>query len=180
MADREGKIKSLCDSQKWDRAFALIVEEFSEELYWLIRHRVGTHDDANDVLQEVFILIWKNLKKFRWESKLRSWMYRIGINESYTFLRKQSRRKINALDDETSTEIESLKADSWFDGDAAILKLEKAIRSLPTKQRQVFEMRYYEDLPYEEIHQITGTSVGALKAQYHHTQKKIKEALAED
>jgi RNA polymerase sigma-70 factor (ECF subfamily) len=180
MSDRESQIRAQCDSQQWESAFSLLVDAYSEQLYWTIRQRVGTHADSNDVLQEVFILVWKNLPRFEWRSKLSSWLFRIAINESYTHLRKLKRSRAESLEDGASLELERLKSDSWFDGDAAILKLEAAIRALPPKQRQVFELRYYEDLPYEEIHEILGVSVGALKAQYHHAQKKVRNSLEED
>ena len=180
MADHEEKIRGLCVSYKWEAAFSLIVDQYSEHLYWAIRQRVGTHDDSNDVMQEVFILVWKNLPKFEWRSKLSSWLYRIAINESYTHLRKIKRHGAVGLEDGEMPEIERLKSDEWFDGEEGILKLESAIRQLPTKQRQVFELRYYQEMPYEEMHEILGTSVGALKAQYHHAQKKIRIFLGED
>lgn len=135
------------------------------------------HDDADDVLQNTFIKIFQNLKNFKGESKLFSWMYRIATNESLTFIKQKAKKyKISSEELQNKT-IENLKADSYFDGDEIQLKLQKAIRLLPEKQQLVFKMKYFEELKYEEMASILDTSVGALKASYHHAVKKIESYI---
>ena len=161
-------------------AFTQVVEEFSEKLYWLIRKMVLSHDDANDVLQNTFLKAWTNIDHFRGDAKLYTWMYKIALNETITFLNRQ--RAINqiSLDDADVFMLEKLSGDEYFDGDALQLKLEEAVLTLPEKQRIVFQMKYHEDMKYEDMSEILGTSVGALKASYHHAVKKIEAFLTKD
>ncbi len=140
---------------------------------------VLSHDDANDVLQEVFLKAWMNLENFRGESKLSTWLYRIAINESITFINKKRIQNNVPLDDESSFLINTLESDPYFDGDDAQVRLQKAILTLPEKQRLVFQMKYFDEMKYEDISDIVGTSVGALKASYHHAVKKIEKFLSE-
>lgn len=160
--------------------FQEIVKQYSEPLYWHIRALVGSHEDTDDILQEVFIKVWKALPGFRGDSSVKTWVWRIATNEALSFLRKQQVRaalRFQSLDAEAERVIDD---DPWFDGDAAQRVLAKAIAALPPKQRAVFCMRYFEELPYEEISGITGTSVGALKASYHQAAEKVKVLVTEE
>jgi RNA polymerase sigma-70 factor (ECF subfamily) len=138
---------------------------------------VLSHDDANDLLQNTFIKAWTNIDYFRGDSKLSTWLYKIAINESITFLNKQRAQNNISIDDEAVFLSGRLETDTYFDGDAALLKLQKAILTLPEKQRMVFNFRYYDEMSYEEMAEVTGTSVGALKASYHHAVKKIEDFM---
>ena len=133
------------------------------------------HDNANDILQETFIKAWININHFRGDAKLSTWLYKIAINESITFLNKERNKHTSSIDEEDSFLINSLEADEWFDGDNLRLELQKAINKLPEKQRLVFNMRYFDEMKYEDMSEILGTSVGALKASYHHAVKKIED-----
>ena len=164
---------------KENYAFNLIVEKYSERLYWHIRKMVVSHDDTNDILQNSFIKAWGALPKFREESRLYTWLYRIATNESLTFLKRSKLRSFLSLSDYSGQIENQLEADPWFDGDDTQRIFRKAIMSLPNKQRAVFNMRYYDELKYEEISEILDTSVGALKASYHHAFKKIQKILNE-
>ena len=135
---------------------------------------VLSHDDANDILQEVYIKVWTNIANFRGESKLTTWLYRIAINESITFLNKKRNQNNISMDDEDSFLLNTLEGDEYFDGDEAQKLLQQAILTLPEKQRLVFQMKYFDEMKYEEMSDILGTSVGALKASYHHAVKKIE------
>ena len=154
--------------------FAKLVSEYSEQLYWQIRKMVLSHDDANDILQEVFIKAWSSIDNFRGEAKLSTWLYRIAINESITFINKMRTQNNISIDDDDSFLINQLEGDKYFDGDETQKLLQKAILTLPEKQRLVFQMKYFDEMKYEEISEILGTSVGALKASYHHAVKKIE------
>ena len=162
------------------KAFEQVVNYYSEKMYWQIRKMVLSHDDANDLLQNTFIKAWMNIDLFRGEAKLSTWLYKIAVNESITFLNKQRSHNHISIDNEDVYLVAKLETDEYFDGDAAQLKLQKAILSLPEKQRLVFNMRYFDEKPYDEMAEITGTSVGALKASYHHAVKKIEDFLAQD
>ena len=156
-------------------AFNLIMKKYQKRVYMHIRRLLIDHDDTDDVLQNTFIKVWKNLEGFNRDSQLFTWIYRIATNESITFLNKKKRRffiPIINVEHELSSKLES---DVNFSGDKIQLKLQKAILTLPEKQRVVFNMKYYDELKYEEIAEITGTSVGALKASYHHAVKKIED-----
>lgn len=163
-----------------EQLFNQIVKDYSEKIYWLVRRFVYIHEDADDLVQEIFVKIWKSLPSFRGEANLYTWIYRITINEALNFLRKRKVRaalQFHSLDEETSRKIDE---DPWFDGSALQRKLAKAVASLPTKQRLVFNMKYFGDMKYEDISQITGTSVGALKASYHIACEKLKEYIGKD
>ena len=162
------------------KAFSTLVSTYGEKLYWHIRKLVLTHEDSNDVLQNTFIKAWTNLDSFRGESKISTWLYRIAVNESITFLNKQRKIAAQIAEEEDFFLLDNLESDSFFDGDAAELKLQKAIIRLPEKQRIVFTMKYYDELKYEEMSEILDTSVGALKASYHHAVKKIESFLTEE
>ncbi|MDR0768356.1 MAG: sigma-70 family RNA polymerase sigma factor [Dysgonamonadaceae bacterium] len=161
-------------------AFEQIVYFYSEKLYRQIRKMVLSHDDANDLLQNTFIKAWMNIDLFRGDAKLSTWLYKIAINESITFLNKQHAQNNISIDDKNVFPFDRLESDEYFDGDALLIKLQKAILTLPEKQKLVFNMRYYDEIPYEEMSEILGTSVGALKASYHHATKKIEQFLNRD
>jgi RNA polymerase sigma-70 factor (ECF subfamily) len=161
-------------------AFEQIVNYYNEKLYWQIRKMVLSHDDANDLLQNTFIKAWMSIDLFRGDAKLSTWLYKIAINESITFLNKQRSHNHISMNDENIHLIEKLETDEYFDGDAAQLKLQKAILILPEKQRAVFNLRYFDEMPYEEMSEVMGTSVGALKASYHHAVKKVEDFLNQD
>jgi len=159
-----------------EQGFRLLVQAYQERLYWHVRRLVINHEDTNDVLQNIFIKIHKNIQQFKGNSQLYTWIYRIASNEAITFLNKQKKRAITSIDNSTTLR-DTLRTDPYFDGDAAQIKLQVALAQLPDKQRLVFIMRYYEELSYEEISKIVETSVGALKASYHHAVKKVEAAL---
>ncbi|WP_367865624.1 RNA polymerase sigma factor [Pedobacter sp. WC2423] len=157
-----------------NEAFNLLISKYQEKTYWHIRRLVIDHDDADDLVQEVFIKVWKNLSKFRSDSKLYTWIYRIATNDCITFLNKKKQRNNIPLDDVSAELSESLVASSYFNGDKIQMKLQQALLTLPEKQRLIFNMKYYDELKYEEISEILGTSVGALKASFHIAVKKIE------
>lgn len=158
-------------------AFRLLISTYKERLYWHIRKILLNHDDTDDVLQNTFIKVWNGLDSFRAESSLFTWLYRIATNESITFLNQRKRRMISELTEETEYLIDNLEGDEYFDGNEWQLLLQKAIAQLPEKQRLVFNMKYFEEIKYEEMSKILTTSVGALKASYHHAVKKIEEYI---
>ena len=158
-------------------AFNLLLKKYQQKIYWHIRRMVIDHDDADDIAQDVFVKVWKNLPGFRADAQLYTWMYRIATNECITFLNKKKAKNNVSLDDVDSTLGDTLAASSYFDGDKAQRKLQEAILTLPDKQRLVFNMKYYEDMKYEEISDVVGTSVGALKASFHLAVKKIEAFL---
>ncbi|MGM9796895.1 MAG: RNA polymerase sigma factor [Parabacteroides sp.] len=173
-------VAALRDPVRRREAFAQVVEAYGEKLYWQIRKMVLAHEDANDLLQNTFMKAWTNLEYFRGEAKLSTWLYKIAINECLTFLAKQRSLQQISLDDADQFLADRLESDPYFDGDAVQLKLQRAILALPEKQRLVFNMKYFDDMKYEEISEILGTSVGALKASYHHAVKKIEEFLTKE
>lgn len=179
MALQEEKdfIKELIDPKTQNVAFQKLLLEYQKPLYNLIRNIVLDHDDANDVLQNTFIKVFQNLKNFKGESKLFSWMYRITTNEAITFINNKAKRNKTTSAEMQSKLVENLQSDVYFEGDAIQLKLQKALVLLPEKQQLVFKMKYFEELKYEQISEILGTSVGALKASYFHAVKKIEEYL---
>ena len=146
-------------------------------MYWHIRRMVVEHEDANDVLQNMFIKVWKSLENFREDSQLYTWLYRIATNESLTFLQQQKKRSSLSLSDDESTLSNRIKADEHFDANKLEWKLQLAIQKLPEKQRAVFNLRYYDEMPYEEMSRVLETSEGALKASYHHAVKKIEDYI---
>ena len=160
-----------------EAAFTRIIKKYQEKLYWHIRRMVVEHEDANDVLQNMFIKVWKSLENFREDSQLYTWLYRIATNESLTFLQQQKKRSSLSIDDEDSTIGNKIKADEHFDANKLEWKLQLAIQKLPEKQRAVFNLRYYDEMPYEEMSRVLETSEGALKASYHHAVKKIEDYI---
>ena len=160
-----------------EAAFTRIIKKYQEKLYWHIRRMVVEHEDANDVLQNMFVKVWKNLENFREDSQLYTWLYRIATNESLTFLQQQKKRSSLSIDDEDSTIGNKIKADEHFDANKLEWKLQLAIQKLPEKQRAVFNLRYYDEMPYEEMSRVLETSEGALKASYHHAVKKIEDFI---
>src|SRR5690554_34133 len=179
MNNEETLLEALRNPHTIRQGFADLVAAYSERLYWQIRKMVLSHDDANDILQDVFVKAWTNLENFRGDAKLSTWLYRIAINESITFLNKKRNQSNISIDEDDSFLINTLESDTYFDGDEAQLLLQKALLTLPEKQRLVFQMKYFEDMKYDEISDILGTSVGALKASYHHAVKKVEKFLSE-
>lgn len=176
MEINDSNIKELFqDPSTRKEAFAMVVKEYSEQLYWQIRRMVLLHDDANDILQNTFIKAWGNLEYFRGEAKLSTWLYRIALNECLNFLNKKKAEEHLSLEEEESHIENLLESDTYFDGNEIQRKLQKAIHQLPEKQRIIFNLRYFQEMKYEEISEIMGTTVGALKASYHHAVKKIEE-----
>ena len=176
-SNEEELVRQLQDKSLQRAAFARVVSIYSEPIYWQIRRIVLSHDDANDLLQNTFIKAWTNLDAFRGDSKISTWLYRIAINESLNFVQKQ---KNHFSLDEDSSVVDFLMSDEFFDGDELQAQLQEVIARLPEKQRLVFQMKYFRDMKYEEISEILGTSVGALKATYHHAVKKIAEFFQEE
>lgn len=172
-------IEELRNEDTRQRAFNKVMRHYSQPLYWQIRRMVIDHENTNDILQETFIKAWININHFRGDAKLSTWLYKIAINESITFLNKERNKQTTSIDDEDSFLINNLQADDWFDGNELQLELQKAINRLPEKQRLVFNMRYFDEMKYEDMSEILGTSVGALKASYHHAAKKIEEFFSE-
>lgn len=164
-------------SKTKDKAFRIIVDKYKERLYWHVRRIVVSHTDTDDVLQNTFIKVWKGLNNFRWDSELYTWMYRIATNESLSFLESKKRKSFSSGSNVEDILLENLEADEYFDGDEIQYKLQQAILKLPSKQRLVFNMKYYEKMKYSEISEILETSEGALKASYHHAVKKVEEIL---
>ena len=177
--DEKELVKQLQNEKTASKAFETLIATYSEPVYWQIRRMVLNHDDANDIVQNVFVKAWTNLHNFRGEAKLSTWLFKIAINESINFLNKEKHRIQGGENEEDSLLIKNLEADSYFDGDSLQLQFQEAIARLPDKQRLVFNMRYYDELKYEEMSEILGTSVGALKASYHHAVKKLTEMLGD-
>lgn len=165
----------LQDEKTQRRGFELIVAQYSEQLYWQIRRMVYSHDDANDLLQNTFIKAWTSIDYFRGDAKLSTWLYRIALNECLTFLSKQRAMSTVSLDDPEADVLQKLESDPYFSGDKLQATLQKALLTLPEKQRMVFNLKYYQEMKYEEMSEIFGTSVGALKASYYHAVKKIEK-----
>lgn len=167
-------IARLRDSATLREAFNEVMTLYSEPLYWQIRRMVQDHDDANDLLQNTFLKAWQSIENFRGDARLSTWLYKIAINESITFLARERKRKGLSLDDQEAELINTIAADPDIDGDALALELRKAVATLPEKQRLVFNMKYFDEMKYEDMSNILGTSVGALKASYHLAVKKIE------
>lgn len=179
MEDKELLSRLLNDESK-NFGFNLLVKKYQEKMYWHIRKMVIDHDDADDLVQEVFIKVYNNIDKFRADSQLYTWIYRIATNECLTFLNKKRRRFFLPLGDVEKELNSKLDHSPHIDGDEIQLRLQKALLKLPDKQRMVFNMKYFDEMKYEDISEITDTSVGALKASYHHAVKKIEEYLDKD
>ena len=168
-------ILMLQDPSTQRKAFERIVKAYSEQLYWQIRRMVVSHDDANDLLQNTFIKAWTNLDYFRGDAKLSAWLYRIAFNECLNFLNKQRAENQLSIDDADAALINKLESDPYFNGDETQRLFQKAILQLPEKQRIIFNLKYFQEMKYEDMSEILGTSVGALKASYHHAVKKIED-----
>jgi RNA polymerase sigma-70 factor (ECF subfamily) len=170
-------LSSLQEPETKEKAFKKLVQEYKERLYWHIRKIVLDHEDANDVIQNAFIKIHLNIDKFKGDSSLFTWMYRIATNESINFINSKSSKMGLQNQEWIESKAQGLKADSYFDGDEAALILQKLVAKLPEKQRIVFNMKYFDGMSYQTISEILGTSEGALKASYHHAVQKIKTKL---
>ena len=157
------------------KTFEEVVRNFGEPLYWQIRRMVLDHDDANDLLQNTFIKAWTSIDQFRGEARLSTWLYRIALNECLNFLNRQKAQNSLSIDNEEATIANQLESDPYFDGDETQQLFQEAIHTLPEKQRMVFQMKYFQEMKYEDISDIMGTTVGALKASYHHAVKKIED-----
>lgn len=172
-------VARLRDPSTVREAFAEVIRLFSEPLYWQIRRMVQSHSDAEDLLQNTFLKAWTSLENFRGDAKLSTWLYKIAINESLTFLEKERKRLNISIDDQEAGLVQAIEADTEIDGDMLARRLRMAIATLPEKQRLVFNMKYFDDMKYEEMSEILGTSVGGLKASYHHAVKKIEQYFSE-
>lgn len=177
MQEEKDFIQELLNPKTQNTAFQKLMHDYQRPLYNHIRNIVLNHDDAHDVLQNTFIKVFQYLNGFKGDSKLFSWMYRIATNEAITFINSKAKRNGTTSEAMQSKIVENLKADDYFDGNEIQLKLQKAIHLLPEKQQLIFKMKYFEELKYEEISEILGTSVGGLKASYHHAVKKIEEYM---
>lgn len=175
--DNRQLINDLKDENKRDFAFHELVVTYQERLYWHIRKIVLSHDDADDVLQNTFIKVWKSIGNFREESSLFTWLYRIATNESLTFINSNKRKSFVPMNETSEFLLNNLTSDPYFDGDYIQLKLQEAILKLPEKQRLVFNLKYFDEMKYDQMSEILDTSVGALKASYHHAVKKIEEHI---
>lgn len=170
-------LASFNDERTRDAAYTALVKKYQERLYWHIRRMVIEHEDANDILQNVFIKVWKNLEGFRQDSNLYTWLYRIATNETLTWINRQKRYNSISISEHENVFADKLKAQPYFDANKAEWKLQQALQSLPEKQRIVFSLRYYDEMPYEEMATVLETSAGALKASYHHAVKKVESYL---
>ena len=170
-------ITDLKNEKTRDLAFHTLVKKYQERLYWHIRKIVMDHDDADDVLQNTFIKVWRSIDKFREESSLYTWLYRIATNESLTFINSNKRRTMIPMNETSEFLMNNLVSDAHFEGDEIQIRLQEAILKLPEKQRIVFNLKYFEEMKYEDMSQVLDTSVGALKASFHHAAKKIEEFL---
>ncbi len=179
MTDQE-LVTLLQNPDSRENAFRVLVSLYKERLYWLIRKIVITHDDTDDVLQNTFIKIYRNINNFKGDSQLFTWIYRIATNESLNFLKTQSTRQHKTSESLQKSLVNQLQADVYFEGDDIQLKLQKAIAQLPEKQKLIFNMRYFDEIKFKDISQILGTSEGALKASYHIAVKKIEKLLSSD
>lgn len=177
MQEEKAFIQQLLDPKTQNKAFEILLKEYQKPLYHHIRNIVLHHDDADDVLQNTFIKVFRYLKDFKGESKLFSWMYRIATNEALTFLKQKANEKKISTQELQEKIVQNLEADTYFEGNEMQLLLQKAILLLPEKQQLIFKMKYFEELKYEEISEILGTSVGGLKASYHHAVKKIENYI---
>jgi RNA polymerase sigma-70 factor (ECF subfamily) len=173
-------IKRLNDPLKREAAFSILVSECQERIYWHIRKMVLVHEDADDVMQNTFLKAWKGLDTFRGESLFVTWLYRIASNETMTFLNNKKSKWMVSFSSAEDTIMHQLEADKYFNANEVQLKFQKSLLTLPSKQRLVFNMKYFDELTYEQISEIVGTSVGALKASYHHAVKKIEKYFEEN
>lgn len=182
MADNKNEqkiLEQLKDRTLRNSAFSFVVEKYSPKIYWHIRNMVLSHDDANDLVQETFIKAWNSLDTFRGEAHISTWLYRIAINETLTFLKKRQIETVPIDSDEYDI-AGTIESDAYFCGDSTDILFRKAIETLPEKQRLVFNMKYFDEMKYEEMSDILGTSIGALKASYHIAVKKIEKFIEEN
>jgi len=175
--DEKALVVALQSEKEKEAAFRTLVSEYKERLYWLIRRIVLNHDDTDDVLQNTFIKVFKNIDTFKSESKLYTWLYRIATNEAITFVNKKAKRANITMEAAKDLAIANLKSDIYFEGDAIQLQLQKAIATLPEKQQLIFTMKYFENHTYEQLSEILDTSVGGLKSSYHIAVKKVTDYL---
>ncbi len=173
-------IANLKAEESREKAFKILVETYQQRLYWHIRKIVITHDDTDDILQNVYMKVWKNIDNFREDSSLFTWLFRIATNESLSHLQRQKKHSIISMNEVNEFLVESIETDVYFEGDEIEKKFQLALLQLPNKQRIVFNMKYFDEMKYEEISAILSTSVGALKASYHFAVKKIEAFLKED
>lgn len=173
----EALLEQFRDPPTREKAFTTMIQKYQERLYWHIRRLVVQHEDANDVLQNSFIKVWKALENFRGDSKLYTWLYRIATNEALTFLAAQKKNRAVSMSDEESGLENKLYSEPGFEPNQIEWKLQLAVQKLPEKQRLVFNLRYFDEMPYDEMSVVLGTSAGALKASYHHAAKKVEEYL---
>ncbi len=176
----EDFIARLHNEQTCRQAFTEVMRHFSRPLYWQIRRMVIDHDATNDLLQNTFMKAWSSIDHFRGDARLSTWLYKIAVNETLTYIARERARNEVSIDSDDAFLVNDLAADPNFDGDELQLKLQRAINTLPEKQRLVFNMRYYDDMRYEDISEILGTSVGALKSSYHHALKKIEQFFSDN
>ncbi len=177
MVEEQELVTALQTETAKEAAFRELVSQYKERLYWQIRNMVLDHDDADDVLQNTFIKIFRNIDSFKGESKLHTWMYRIAANESITFLNRKAKRSNISIDNVKDNAVRKLESDVYFEGDQIQLQFQKAIATLPERQRLIFTMKYFEDHTFEELSEILETSVGGLKSSYHIAVKKITEFI---
>lgn len=173
-------VANLKSEESREKAFLELVNQYKERLYWHIRKIVLDHDDTDDVLQNTFIKIYRNIDTFKGDSKLYTWMYRIATNESLTFIKKRAKKQMITSEELKEQSLQRLETDVYFEGDAIQLKLQKAIATLPPKQQLIFNMKYFDDLTYEELSEILETSVGGLKSSYHIAVKKLTSLLKDE
>ena len=178
MIDEKALHKQLSDSSTKEAAFTRLVREYQEPLYWQIRRMVLSHDDADDILQNTLVKAWSAIETFRGESRLQTWLFRIAINESLNFLAKK--KQTLSLDQTEGSIADMLASDSYFDGDELQRQFQTAIGTLPEKQRLVFNMKYFDEMKYEDMSDMLGTSIGALKASYHHAVRKISAFFSDN
>jgi len=172
-------IQLLQEERDLERGFKLLMEQYSERLYWHIRSLVGSHENADDVLQNTLIKVFKSISGFKQQSKLYTWLYRIATNEALTFLKKEQRRQTEDLEGEGKNHLYSLRAEASLDGQRIWDLLQQAVSTLPDKQKTVFVLRYFEEMSYRDISEILGTSEGGLKASFHHALKKVESYLSQ-
>ena len=177
LIDEIALVEELQNIQTKEKAFRILIKEYKERLYWHIRRLVISHDDADDVLQNTFIKVFKGIDNFKQDSKLYSWMYRIATNESITFINKRTRERNIDITEMKQKLVSNLQSDKWFSGNDIELILQEAVATLPEKQQLVFNMKYFDHMKYQEISEILGTTVGGLKASYFHAVKKIENYI---
>ena len=169
-------LEMIRSKDRREQGYRLLMNTYQEPLYWHVRRIVLTHEDADDVVQNVWIKIFKNIERFKGDSKLFTWMYKIATNEALSHIKKMQRKQAVSLDDENSV-VRLLKADEYFEGSDIEVQLHAAISQLPEKQKLVFNMRYFDEMSYKDMQKVLGTSIGALKASYHHAVKKIEQFI---